>query len=91
MTDTEVCAWSEGRDWSHQFALSWREGVPLENHRPVWHECSGPEDPDCGNCRFSVHGCNGDGPSRARYLEWYHAGTSTVRSAEGGHGPMDPP
>lgn len=74
MTDDEVRRWSEAREWTGQFALAWRPEVPLENHRLVWHECHGPDDPDCGNCRFSAHGCNGSGPSRARYLEWWLGG-----------------
>jgi hypothetical protein len=43
-------------------------GMTVCVSRPAYAECQGLSDPFCGRCRFSVHGCNANSPSRAEYL-----------------------
>lgn len=65
--------WAAVRRWSGPSGptpLEWNPVTPLDRHPPPYAECSGPEDPFCGRCRFSVHGCNDDGPSRAEFVKW---------------------
>lgn len=38
--------------------VSHDESIPLEHRPPAYAECQGPNDPFCGRCRLSVHGCN---------------------------------
>lgn len=35
------------------------ETAPLELRKPAYAECRGADDPCCGQCRLSMHGCNG--------------------------------
>lgn len=62
-------AWAAKRKW--KAPLAWDLSVPLHKHLPPYAECQGPDDPCCGKCRFSVHGCNDNGPSRAEFLADY--------------------
>jgi len=75
MTPAQIRAWAKTKEWDPLFSV---ESLPLEYTRaeygllvcitpPAYAECQGPQDPFCGRCRFSVHGCAG-APSRAAYL-----------------------
>ncbi len=46
-------------------AITHDESIPLERRPIAYAECQGPDDPCCGRCRFSVHGCNGAMPRAA--------------------------
>lgn len=58
--------WAHSRRWIA--ALEHDEALPLDRRPPAYAECKGPDDPCCGQCRFSTHGCKDDGPSRAEFV-----------------------
>lgn len=68
--------WAASRRWSWEleptpleYRLDTEVGVQMCVTRPAYAECQGPDDPVCGRARFSLHGCNGDGPSREQFLD----------------------
>jgi hypothetical protein len=62
-------AWAARKRWPRHIPLDHDLSIPLDRRLPPYAECQGPDDPCCGRCRFSVHGCNDHGPSRAEYIE----------------------
>jgi hypothetical protein len=68
MTRAQIFVWSNARQWPRTVAIDHDYDVPLERRLPAYAECQGTGDPVCGRAMFSVHGCNGNGPSRSDYL-----------------------
>ena len=78
MTDAELSKFRGSRAWNFGFLvqprpLAYRLDVNLGLRMCVtpsaYAECAGPDDPHCGRCRFSSHGCGG-APTRSEYLAW---------------------
>ena len=63
---TDWRSWARARRWLA--ALEHDETLALDRRPPAYAECQGEDDPCCGRCRFSTHGCNGGGPSRAEFV-----------------------
>lgn len=51
-----------------RYEMDYDLGMMVCVTEPAYAECQGADDPLCGQCRFSVHGCNDSGPSRAEYI-----------------------
>lgn len=69
MTDAAIKAWASRRRWPSALRLEHDMSAPEELRGQAWAECQGPHERHCGAFRFSTHGCNGDGPTRAEYIE----------------------